>query len=117
MDGYSGALNVNDVYVGSRQAGYNVNPLYLAAGVGTPAYKLAAYNTVNLNLAFFLPHNIEVDAYLKNVFDERGEVSTVTTEDEYLNPHFMNLHEPYGAVPVLLSQPRTVGLVLKAGLD
>jgi len=115
--GYSGAVNLSDVYVGGRDAGYNVSPADAFAGTGNPLYKLAAYNTVNLGLAFFLPHNMELDAYLKNVFDVRGEVSASTVSDQYLNPHFLGLGVPYAPVPVELSQPRTVGLVLKVGLN
>jgi len=37
--------------------------------------------------------------------------------DQYLNPHFLGLGVPYAPVPVELSQPRTVGLVLKVGLN
>jgi iron complex outermembrane receptor protein len=115
--GYSGSLNVSDVYVGSRDANFDVDPAGLAAGAGSPLYKLAAYNTVNANLAILLPHNMELDAYLKNIFDVRGEVSANAFEDQYLNPYFLGIGLPYGAVPVTLSQPRTVGLVLKVGLD
>jgi outer membrane receptor protein involved in Fe transport len=106
---FSGAVNVSDVYVGSRDAGYDV-PL----GAGNPLYKLASYNTVNFNLAFFMPHNTELDFYVKNVFDEVGEVSANTVSDQYLNPAF---GQPYAPVPVWLSQPRTVGMVLKVALD
>jgi outer membrane receptor protein involved in Fe transport len=116
-DGFSGAVNVSDVYVGSRDAGYNVSPTAAFAGTGNPLYKLAPYNTVNFNLSFYLPHNMEIDAYLKNVFDVRGEVSAITVNDQYLNPHFLGLGIPYAPVPVYLSQPRTVGLVLKWSLN
>lgn len=115
--GYRGALNVSDVYVGDRDSGYNVPPFYLAQGVGSPLYKLGAYNTVNVNLAFFLARNIEVDAYLKNVFDVRGEVSADTVRNDYVNPYYGGPGTAYAAVPVDISLPRTVGLVLKVGLD
>jgi iron complex outermembrane receptor protein len=115
--GYSGAVTVSDAYVGDRDAGYNVSPAAAGAGVGDPLYKLPAYNTVNLGLAFFLPHNMELDAYLKNVFDVQGQVSAATGSDQYLNPHYDHLGMPYAPVPVYLSQPRTVGLVLKWGLN
>ncbi|MDE2184224.1 MAG: TonB-dependent receptor [Alphaproteobacteria bacterium] len=111
--GYRGALNVSDVYVGERNANFDVDPAGLAVGAGSPLYKLAAYNTVNLNLSFFLPDNIEVDGYVKNVFDVRGEVSANAFEDQYLNPYLFGIGLPYAPVPVMLSQPRTIGLVLK----
>ena len=98
---YSGALNVSDVWVGDRTSGYY-------ASASSPLYKLPAYNTVNLNLSFFLPHNMEIDAYVKNVFDVRGQVSANTLDD---------VLAPGSAIPVDLSLPRTVGLVLKVGLD
>lgn len=113
---YSGSLNVSDVYVGSRVADFNVPPSGQAALAGPAPFKLGAYNTVNMNLAFYLPHNMEIDAYLKNVFDVRGEVSGNAFESQYLNPYFV-VPNPYPAVPVELSLPRTVGLVLKVGLD
>jgi iron complex outermembrane recepter protein len=115
--GYAGALNINDVYVGDRFAGYNVSPALLAAGRGTPVYKLGAYNTINLNLALYLASNVELDGYVKNIFDVRGEVSAATTEDEYLNPYFAHLGLPYAPVSVEMSLPRTVGVVLKIGMD
>jgi len=115
--GYSGAVNLSDVYVGERNAGYDTSPAASFAGTGNPLYKLAAYNTVNFGLSIFLPHNMELDGYVKNIFDVRGEVSASTVSDQYLNPNFLGLGVPYAPVPVELSQPRTVGLVLKIGLD
>lgn len=115
--GYSGSANLSDVYVGSRDANFDVDPAGEAAAAGSPLYKLKAYNTVNFNLAFFLPHNMEIDAYLKNVFDVRGEVSANAFEDQYFNPYFGGIGLPYAPVPVILSQPRTVGLVLKVGTE
>ena len=97
--------------------GLFVDPAGEAAGAGSPLYKLKAYNTVNFNLAFFLPHNMEVDAYVKNVFDVRGEVSANAFEDQYFNPYFLGIGLPYAPVPVVLSQPRTVGLVLKVATE
>lgn len=108
-NGYSGALSVSDVYVGERTAGYAGAALF----VGNPEYKLASYNTVNLDLALFLASNVELDAFVKNVFDVRGEVSANTITDQYVAPPFA----PYAPVPVTLSLPRTVGLVIKVGLD
>jgi outer membrane receptor protein involved in Fe transport len=101
-DGYSGAVNVIDSYVGDRVAGYEG----AAYGVGNPAYKLAAYNTVNTSLAFYMPNDMEIDAYVKNVFDTRGQVSASTVTNQYL---------PAAPVPVYLSLPRTIGLELKVG--
>ncbi|MBU6442991.1 MAG: TonB-dependent receptor [Alphaproteobacteria bacterium] len=100
-DGYSGAVNVADVYVGDRTSGY-------AGSATNVLYKMPSYNTVNLNLALYLPHNIELDGYVKNMFDTRGQISAGT---------LANVLDPTAPVPVTLSLPRTVGLVLKVGLD
>ena len=99
--GIGGALNVSDVWVGDRNEGF-------AGSALDPLYTLPAYNTVNLNLAFFFPHNMEIDAYLKNVFDTEGQVSASTLNNALI---------PSAPVPVYLSQPRTVGLVLKWNLN
>jgi len=115
--GFAGAANASDVYVGERDAGYNVSPAAAFAGIGNPLYRLASYNTVNFGFSLFMPSNVELDAYVKNVFDVRGEVSAATVSDQYLNPHFLGLGLPYAPVPVELSLPRTIGLVLKIGLD
>jgi iron complex outermembrane receptor protein len=101
-DGYSGGVNVLDTYVGNRTAGY----AGVAYGAGNPAYKLASYNTMNVNLAFYMPNNMEIDAYVKNMFDTKGEVSASTVTNQYV---------PNAPVPVYLSQPRTIGLELKVG--
>ena len=114
--GYAGAANISDVFVGSRNSAFNVNQTGQALFQGAPNYKLASYNTVNANLSFFLPHNMEVDLYLKNVFDVRGEVSANPYQSQYLNPYMILQSNPYPSVPVELSLPRTVGLVLKVGL-
>lgn len=115
--GFSGAANLSDVYVGARNAGYNVGAAEAFVGTGNPLYKLAAYNTVNFDLSLFMPRNTELDFYLKNIFDTRGQVSASTVSDQYLNPNFLGLGVPYAPVPVELSLPRTVGLVLKVALD
>jgi outer membrane receptor protein involved in Fe transport len=65
---------------------------------------MPAYNTVNLNAGIVLPNRIEIDAYLKNVFDTEGQLAADT-----LN----NVFNPSAGVPVTISLPRTFGLVLK----
>lgn len=92
----SGDFTVSDTYVGDRTAGY-------MGSLVTPGYRLPAYNTVNFDLALFTRHGIEVDAYLHNAFDTVGQVSATTTANEY---------DPSAPVPVILSQPRTVGVQL-----
>jgi outer membrane receptor protein involved in Fe transport len=112
--GYAGAVDLADVFVGDRNAGYPVSPASAFGGTGNPLYRLGAYNTVNAGASLFTPNDIEVDLYIKNVFDTRGEVSASTVSDQYLNPAFLGLGVPYAPVPVELSQPRTIGIVLKA---
>jgi outer membrane receptor protein involved in Fe transport len=92
-----GWVNLQDVWVGDRTSGY-------AGSVTNILYKMGAYNTVNFNAAIVFPNNIELDGYVKNVFDVRGELGANT-----LN----NVFNPFAGVPVVLSLPRTVGLVLK----
>ena len=98
--GYSGAVNLSDVYVGDRTYGYR-------GSASSPVYALPAYNTVNFSLALMMPHRMELDAYVKNIFDVQGQVSANTLNNALI---------PNAAVPVELSQPRTIGLVLKAAL-
>lgn len=97
-DGYAAIVDVSDVWVGDRTDGY-------ARSASNPLYKLPAYNTVNLNLAVLMPHRLELDAYVKNIFDTQGQVSASTLNNALI---------ANAPVPVELSQPRTVGLVLKA---
>jgi outer membrane receptor protein involved in Fe transport len=94
---YNGFVNLTDVWVGDRTSGY-------AGSLTNVLYRMPAYNTVNLNAGLILPNRMEIDAYLKNVFDVRGQLSANT-----LN----NVFNPAAPVPVTISQPRTFGLVLK----
>ena len=101
---YHGLATISEVYVGDRNAGYPGAEAF----VGNPLYKLASYNTVNLSFALYMPRNIEVDAFVKNVFDTRGEVSASTINNQYF---------PSAPVPVYLSQPLTGGMVFKVHFD
>src|SRR6185437_9148097 len=58
-------------------------------------------------LAIYAPHGIEVDAFLHNAFDKAGQISATTTTNEY---------DPFAPVPVVLSQPRTLGVRLTIAL-
>ena len=100
IPGYAGSLDVSDVWVGERTYGYN-------GSAADPVYDLPAYNTVNVSLGVTMPHRLELDLYVKNLFDTEGQVSANTLNNALI---------PTAAVPVELSQPRTVGLVLKAAL-
>lgn len=96
----TGQFTLSDVWVGDRTAGYKGSPI-------APYYQLPGYNTTNLDLAIYAPHGIEVDAFLHNAFDKAGQVSAATTANEY---------DPFAPVPVVLVQPRTIGVRLTIAL-
>jgi iron complex outermembrane receptor protein len=96
VENYSGALNVTDRWVGERLAGFGT-PI-------SPQYKLASYNVTDLNLSVYAPHGLEYGLFVRNVFDKAGEVSASILANEY---------NPASPVPVVLTQPRTVGLSAK----
>ncbi len=96
----TGQLTISDTWVGDRTAGYRGSAI-------APYYRLPGYNTLNLDLAVFAPHGIEVDAYLHNALDKAGQVSATTTTNEY---------DPFAPVPVVLTQPRTIGIRLTLAL-
>jgi outer membrane receptor protein involved in Fe transport len=93
---YTGTLTVTDRYVGDRTSAFGT--------LVSPQYLLASYNTTDLNFAVNAPHDVEVNLFLRNVFDKIGEVSATTIANEY---------NPAAPVPVFLSEPRTVGLGVK----
>ena len=95
-DAYSGALTVTDRYEGNRTSGFGT--------AISPNYKLAPFNTVDLDLALNGPLGISALVYLKNVLNTAGELSAITGANEY---------DPALPVPVTLSLPRTVGMTLK----
>jgi iron complex outermembrane receptor protein len=96
VENYSGALNVTDRWVGERLAGFGTPT--------SPQYKLASYNVTDLNLSVDAPHGLEYGLFVRNVFDKAGEVSASVLGNEY---------NPASPVPVVLAQPRTVGLSVK----
>jgi iron complex outermembrane receptor protein len=96
VEKYSGALNLTDRWVGERLAGFGT--------AISPQYRLASYNVTDLNLSVYAPHGLEYGLFMRNVFDKAGEVSASVLADEY---------NPASPVPVVLTQPRTVGLSLK----
>ncbi len=100
-NGRHGEFRVSDHYIGNRTSGYADSPV-------APLYKLPGYNTTDLDLSLEFGEHWELDAYAHNVFDTRGQVSASTLANEY---------NPAAPVPVALSRPRTIGLVLKASFD
>jgi outer membrane receptor protein involved in Fe transport len=95
-DVYSGALTLTDRYEGNRDSGFGT--------AISPNYKLAAFNTVDADLALNGPYGVSALVYVKNLLDTAGELSAVTGANEY---------GPSLPVPVGLSLPRTVGITLK----
>jgi outer membrane receptor protein involved in Fe transport len=65
---------------------------------------LPSYETVDLDLSLRNGEGWELDPYLKNIFDARGQISANTVTNEFV---------PSAPVPVVIEQPRTVGLVLR----
>jgi iron complex outermembrane receptor protein len=92
------ALTVSDHWLGQRNEGFGTSASAL--------YSLASFNTVDLDWSVTLAHELTVDLYLKNAFDSAGEVDATTIGNEY---------DPAAPTPVILSQPRTVGIVFRAG--
>ncbi len=93
IGGYTGSINVTDRWVGERNAGFGT--------LISPQYHLASYNITDINLSVRAPYHLEYGLFLRNVFDRAGEVSASVLANEY---------NPASPVPVVLVQPRTVGL-------
>lgn len=100
-DGYALQVKVMDRYLGDRNDGYAGSPV-------DRLYVLPAYNTVDTALNFSLPGGISLEGFVRNLFDARGEVSATTLSNQYV---------PGAPVPVNLSQPRTIGLTVRAALN
>src|SRR5580692_7383047 len=93
VDGYTGSVNVTDRWIGERNAGFGT--------LISPPYSLSSYNVTDLNLSVLAPYHLEYRLFVRNLFDRAGEVSASVLADEY---------NPAAPVPVVLTQPRTVGL-------
>jgi outer membrane receptor protein involved in Fe transport len=93
VDGYTGSVNVTDRWIGERNAGFGT--------LISPQYRLSSYNVTDLNLSVLAPYHLEYRLFVRNLFDRAGEVSASVLADEY---------NPTAPVPVVLTQPRTVGL-------
>jgi outer membrane receptor protein involved in Fe transport len=93
VNGYTGALTVTDRWVGERNAGFGT--------AISPQYHLASYNIMDLNLTVDAPHGLQYGLFLRNAFDRVAEVSASVLANEY---------NPSSPVPVVLAQPRTIGV-------
>ena len=92
----SANANLSFRHVGDRTAGY-------AGSAIAPLYRLDAYDVLDLLTSFRSRSGWEVAPYIRNILDERGEVSASTVRNQYV---------PTTPVPVTLTQPRTIGLVV-----
>lgn len=92
----AGAFTATYRYVGDRTAGY-------AGSAVAPLYALDAYSIVDLTLTFTSDDGWQLSPFVKNVFDEQGEVSASTVTNAIL---------PAAPVAVNLTQPRTFGITL-----
>ena len=95
--GYPTALTVTDRWLGQRTEGFGTSASAL--------YALGSFNTVDVDWAVTLTRGLSAHLYLKNAFDTAGEVDATTLANEY---------DPAAPTPVIISQPRTVGIVLRA---
>ena len=98
-DSVHGMLNVAVRQIGERNSGF-------AGGAGFnwgSNYKLAAYNVVDVTMTLSSKAGWQVSPYIKNIFDVRGEVTAGTATNQFV---------PSAPVPVVLSQPRTIGVVI-----
>jgi iron complex outermembrane receptor protein len=98
--GRAGSLLLSDTYVGDHTAGY-------AGSLVTPLYRMPGFNTVNVDVNVGLLRHLELDFFVKNLFDTAGQISASTLANEY---------DPAAPVPVTLSRPRTIGVELKASV-
>jgi iron complex outermembrane receptor protein len=78
-------------YVSDRTASFDNSTSY-------PQYHLPHYTTLDLRTAFALSR-VNVQLYVRNLFDERGQLSAATA---------------YGAARVAILQPRTIGVMATA---
>ncbi|MGY2737194.1 TonB-dependent receptor [Sphingomonas sp. UYP23] len=95
-NGYSAVLTATNRYQGERFAGFGT--------AQSKNFDLPRYDIVDLNLALLTPHNIELDLYARNLNNSYGRVGAYTVP---------LLYNPASPVPVLLVQPRTIGIVAK----
>jgi iron complex outermembrane recepter protein len=93
VGGYTGAFTLTDRWVGERNAGFGT--------VISPQYRLASYNITDLKLSVDAPHGLEYTLFMRNLFDRVAEVSASVLANEY---------NPSSPVPVVLAQPRTIGV-------
>ncbi|HEY2036396.1 MAG TPA: TonB-dependent receptor, partial [Steroidobacteraceae bacterium] len=98
--GYTGSLTMADRWIGQRNAGFGT--------VISPQYRLPSYNITDIHLTVEAPNHLVYGLYVRNLFDEAGQVSASVLANEY---------NPAAPVPVVLEQPRTIGLSVNYKFD
>jgi outer membrane receptor protein involved in Fe transport len=93
----AGTFNVALRYVGERNSSY-------VGSTVTPNYVLGDYTVVDATLSLRSRNGWEINPYIKNIFDKRGEISASTVTNQFV---------PGAAVPVTLTQPRTFGVMIR----
>ncbi len=94
--GFTGDVDLAYRYVSNRNSGF-------AGSALAPLYVLAPYTIVDLSLTLTSRGGVEISPFIKNLFDERGEVAASTGA---------NIYVPTTAVPVTLTRARTFGLTV-----
>jgi outer membrane receptor protein involved in Fe transport len=100
-----GTAGISNRFVGNRAVGFD--------GSSVPKYELHSYNLVDLRFGAHA-ENLDVSLYLKNVFNQLGELSADTSTQAYAAVDQTLESAP---VRVGISQPRTVGVVATYSLD
>jgi iron complex outermembrane receptor protein len=95
MGTLSGDVGISDRFVGARTQGFDNSTV-------EPQYILGSYNLFDLRAGVDLP-NVTVSLYAKNVFNKLGFISAG-----------LSASDPTLPALVTLTQPRTVGLEIKA---
>jgi len=93
----AGTASVTDVWTGDRTSGF-------AGSATNILYKLPPYNSLNASIGVELANGVELDAFVKNLLDSKGQLSANTLNNVFI---------PNAAVPVTLSQPLTAGVSVK----
>lgn len=95
-NGYSAVFTVANRFQGERNSGFGTRQ--------SVNFALPRYDIVDLDLGLHTPSRIEFDLYARNVNNSYGRVGADTVP---------LLYNPASPVPVLLVQPRTIGIVAK----
>ncbi len=100
-----GTAGISNRFIGDRAVGFD--------GSAVPKYELHSYDLVDLRFGAHL-ESLDLSLYLKNVFNQLGELSADTSTQAYaaVDPALQS-----APVRVGVSQPRTIGLVATYSFD